>query len=127
MKNCFNRLFLSLLVLLTCCTYSNAQVRPQVGLATSGRPSTMMAGGFFHALIISDGKVYAAGSNYYGQLGDGTDNSSKTFIEVQGLDNVIAVSAGLFHSMALKADGTVWTWGLGAYGVLGQGKKSYSE
>ena len=36
----------------------------------------------------------------------------------QTLKNVIAISAGTFHSLALKEDGTVWAWGMN-YGVLG--------
>ncbi|MCL1849120.1 MAG: hypothetical protein FWF83_05565 [Clostridiales bacterium] len=31
------------------------------------------------------------------------------------------VSAGLFHSAAIKADGSLWVWGEGTYGQLGDG------
>ena len=34
---------------------------------------------------------------------------------------VVAVSAGLAHSLALTADGAVWSWGYGAFGRLGHG------
>ena len=33
-----------------------------------------------------------------------------------GLTNVVAVSAGSHHSLALKSDGTVVAWGYNAYG-----------
>lgn len=38
------------------------------------------------------------------------------------ISNVIAISAGSFHSAALKADGTLWEWGEGVEGQLGNGK-----
>jgi len=31
------------------------------------------------------------------------------------------ISAGNFHTMALKSDGTVWAWGYNSYGQLGDG------
>src|SRR5437867_3125585 len=33
-----------------------------------------------------------------------------------GLSNVVAISAGIWHSLALKADGTVAGWGASTYG-----------
>ena len=36
--------------------------------------------------------------------------------------DVVAVSAGIWCSMALKADGSVWTWGWGRFGESGTGE-----
>src|ERR1035437_9763592 len=35
-----------------------------------------------------------------------------------GLTNVVAISAGAYHSLALKSDGTVVAWGLDTYGQI---------
>ena len=37
------------------------------------------------------------------------------------LTDVVQVTAGNWHSMALKANGTVYAWGWGQYGQLGNG------
>ena len=41
--------------------------------------------------------------------------------KVSGLTNVISISNGIDHSVALKNDGTIWGWGQNAYGQLGDG------
>ena len=38
-----------------------------------------------------------------------------------GLSNILSISGGLGHTLALKQDGTVWAWGLNEYGQLGDG------
>src|SRR5205814_6676092 len=43
---------------------------------------------------------------------DGTTTDRSTPVRVQGLTDVVAISAGVEQSLALRADGTVWTWGL---------------
>lgn len=59
------------------------------------------------AVIKDDGTVWTWGSNYDGELGDGTKTERHTPVQVKGLSNVISISAGGSHMLALKDDGTV--------------------
>ena len=76
-----------------------------------------------HSLAIkSDGSLWAWGDNQYGQIGDGTTGfSSYKSTPVKIMDNVIAISAGEYHSFAIKSDGTLWAWGRNHDGQLGDG------
>jgi murein DD-endopeptidase MepM/ murein hydrolase activator NlpD len=49
----------------------------------------------------------------------GADKSN--IIQEEQLDNIVSISTGDFHSLALKKDGTVWAWGKNEYGQLGIG------
>ena len=86
-----------------------------------------------HSLVLdSDGTVLAAGRNDHGQLGAATrptgqlgppgqrDTADRsTFAQTAYLSSVVAVDAGLTHSMALTLDGDVFSWGTGlATGVV---------
>jgi uncharacterized protein (TIGR03437 family) len=71
-----------------------------------------IAGGFTHTLALKgDGTVWAWGSNYVGELGDGTTTDRTAPVQVAGLTGVVAAAGGRCHSLALKGDGTVWAWG----------------
>jgi alpha-tubulin suppressor-like RCC1 family protein len=85
-----------------------------------------IAAGREHSLALkSDGTVWGWGKNLNGQLGNGTDsNDIDSPVIVNGLTDVIAISAGGEHSLALKNDGTVWSWGLNSSGQLGDGSSS---
>lgn len=73
-----------------------------------------------HSMALkSDGSVWTWGSNQYGALGDGSFINSYVPMQVSGLSQVNAISAGGWHSVALKNDGTVWTWGFNSDGQLG--------
>ncbi|MGC7873064.1 cell wall-binding repeat-containing protein [Desulfosporosinus sp. SYSU MS00001] len=101
-------------------------VSPAPALASiNDRPasaSSQLAAGVNFALAVDgDGNVWAWGNNSDGQLGQGKTDSSSTAspVQVKDLTNIIAVSAGGAHALALKADGTVWAWGSNEEGQLG--------
>ena len=72
-------------------------------------------------LLKQDGSVWAAGRNEAGQLGDGSETSRNTFVQVMS-SGARAVSAGYEHSMVLKQN-TVWAVGNNPHGMLGDGSK----
>lgn len=86
-----------------------------------------VSSGPFHTLfLMSTGEVFGAGSNAFGELGDGTFVSPKIAPvqtrSVDGLSNltqVIAISTGTRFSEALLSDGRVVTWGINNVGQLG--------
>ncbi|RMF97768.1 MAG: hypothetical protein D6734_01315, partial [Candidatus Schekmanbacteria bacterium] len=84
-------------------------------------------GGSFNVALKEDGTVWAWGANGDGQLGDGT--TIDKYYAVQVLDELMnpftgvsAISAGSYHTVALKRDGTIWAWGDGWRGGLGNRK-----
>lgn len=78
-----------------------------------------IAAGDAHSLALKNGAILSWGYNADGRLGDGTTTERTTPVQVSGLSEVSAISAG-YHSLALK-DGAVWAWGLNLYGGLGDG------
>ena len=78
-----------------------------------------------HSLaLLTTGRVMAWGGNQYGQLGNGTTSGSDVPVEVPGLREVVAVSAGEFFSLALLKNGRVMAWGRNNLGQLGGGTTS---
>ena len=95
-------------------------VQQAVGFANIRALSASGSSGAHTLALKTDGTVWAWGGNGSGQLGDDTTYDSigaPTLVE--GLANVIAVSAGSGHSLALKADGTVRAWGSNHNGQAG--------
>lgn len=81
-----------------------------------------IAEGWGYRLVLKpDGTVWAWGANTLGQLGDGTTIQRKTPIKVNGLSQVVGITAGSGSSYALKSDGTVWAWGANSWNQLGIG------
>jgi alpha-tubulin suppressor-like RCC1 family protein len=87
--------------------------------ALTGKTVIAEAAGGSHSLVLcSDGTLAAWGDNSSGQLGDGTTTDSLVPVLVSNVGalagkTVIAIAAGLIHSMALCSDGTVVAWGAG--------------
>jgi alpha-tubulin suppressor-like RCC1 family protein/predicted transcriptional regulator len=86
--------------------------------------TAISAGNEFSMALKNDGTVWTWGRNTFGMLGDGipgnVEEYSTTPVQVVGLTNVTAISAGNWFALALKDDGTVWAWGDNRnYGMLG--------
>jgi alpha-tubulin suppressor-like RCC1 family protein len=83
------------------------------------------AGGYHSFAIADDGKVYATGDNGRYQLGLGDKINRYTFTPVPLLEgkNIVAIAAGLDHSLALSTDGKVYATGRNDHGQLGLGNE----
>lgn len=83
------------------------------------------AGQQFVLALKDDGTIWSWGKNATGQLGDGTGTQRSSPVHVLdssgigSLSNVTAITAGGFHSLAVKSDGSVWAWGKNVSGQLG--------
>jgi alpha-tubulin suppressor-like RCC1 family protein len=84
---------------------------------------TQVSAGFYHSVARkNDGTVWTWGLDYLGRLGTGPDvPDGLTPAPITTLSNIVSISAGGGHTLALRADGTVWAWGENAYGQLGDG------
>jgi alpha-tubulin suppressor-like RCC1 family protein len=75
------------------------------------------------------GLLYSWGDNCCGQLGDGTicnRNKPRVIISLEHL-NIIAVSCGAYHILALTQDGELFGWGYNRIGQVGNGQNKTNE
>ena len=94
-----------------------------VGGIPSGDTVTGLAAGGTHSLILAGGEVYAAGSDRFGQLGQGAVNGvNKTSFTPVAIPSStpVAVTAGGNHSLIVTASGKVFACGDNTYGQLAQ-------
>ena len=103
------------------------QWQPKKVEALAGqRVVAVSAGSGAHSLALTvNGAVWSWGYGGYGLLGHGDEQNQllPKKIETFAGQRVVAVSAGLDHSLTLTADGAAWSWGWGAYGELGHGNQ----
>lgn len=81
--------------------------------------------GIFHTCALkADGTAACWGNNFYGQLGDGSSGIAarkNTPVAVANLTGAVALTAGAYHTCALRADGGVLCWGANGFGRFGDG------
>lgn len=95
---------------------------PSTGSVTGAQNNNVaIVAGFKHALALqADGTVLTWGDNNAGQLGVGAATAQQTApVQITSLQNIVALSAGYEHSLALKSDGTLLSWGRDSEGQLG--------
>jgi len=92
-------------------------------LFSSVRTVQITAAGNHTLILKSDGSVWTCGDNVNYSISPGctvpeyyTDPE-----QVIGLTDIIKITAGEYHNMAIKSDGTLWAWGDNSYGQLGDG------
>lgn len=70
--------------------------------------------------LTSGGDVYCFGSNYFGELGDGSIDNSRKPVKAK-VSGVTAIATGGELSCAIARGGAVSCWGLNDQGQLGRG------
>ena len=72
-----------------------------------------------------NGNISCWGLNQSGQLGNGTVGTYHDYspvpVKVVGIDDITAITTGLWHSCALHQTGTISCWGINQDGQLGDG------
>ncbi len=103
-------------------TTTNRSTPTPVSGLSSG-VAAVAAGDQHTCAVTISGGVVCWGSNYFGQLGDGTTTNRLTPTAVFGLASGVAAVAAArgYYTCAVTTGGAVLCWGNNAYGQLGDG------
>ncbi|OMJ75030.1 hypothetical protein SteCoe_25911 [Stentor coeruleus] len=104
-----------------------SQQFPEIIVSLKSETIVQAAAGLNHSMVLNaKGQVFSFGSAENGKLGQGRLNptvvySTPTIIE--GLNDIIQISCGASHSLALNKKKALFLWGSGWKGQIGNGKK----
>lgn len=81
-----------------------------------------------HCLVLSDaGQLFSWGCNLFGQLGLGSRDQQEiqkpSLIKKLATMNIVQMSCGGNHCLAMTKNGEIYSWGSNAFGQLGIGTK----
>jgi len=117
-------------------TQRNAPVATDLTGVLAGKTLVQVVSGSQHTLALTtEGKVYAWGTNGFGNLGDNSNTERAVPVAVNTASGVsalfgktvTAIAACSYHSLALCSDGTVAAWGLNGFGQLGINSTNFSS
>ncbi len=101
------------------------EANPQQFVLPAGVYAVKQLSVYYNLFVLgSDGNVYGAGDNSYGQLGDGTTNSAHTPVRFDlptGVQAIDVVRTGLTNISVLASDGNVYSAGQNFGGMFGMG------
>ncbi|MBU6335965.1 MAG: RCC1 repeat-containing protein, partial [Chloroflexi bacterium] len=101
---------------------STTDRRAPVAVSTLNSGVQAIDVGGSHACALTGLGVFVCwGDNTFGQLGDGSTNSSSVPVAVSLVSRGSAISAGEAHTCAVNRDGAVFCWGRNHIGQLGDG------
>ncbi|MGC4121741.1 MAG: hypothetical protein QM765_45625 [Myxococcales bacterium] len=109
-------------------TVTNAAGKSATSALVLFPSQTFGMGRDFTVAISPAGQAFSCGEGNFGQLGVGTSGNGAWRTTPQIITslgtNLVSVSSGYEHALALKSDGTVWGWGHNALGEVGDGTQT---
>lgn len=98
--------------------------RSNFTIVTGASNITLASFGPMHGLFIrSNGTLWAAGDNIYGQLGNSSTITRSSFVQVGAGTTWTKVKSAVNHSLGLTSNGNLYVWGRNQAGQLGLGDK----
>ena len=104
------------------CWGSTFGLSSSLGTKYTGSVLSLSVGDSHACMSLSDGTARCFGSNYNGQLGNGTNVDSDSPVSVSlALDPFLKIAAGGAHTCGIKVSGDVHCWGQNSYSQLNDG------